>query len=220
MLTGQGLWPNASADGLVRSLDADGSGRVLVGGDFAVVNGAAMKRLASVDAGGGAPEAGFGETPNVGLAKVWALSVSGARLLLGGEFTAWSGVGVSNAAKMTLPAYIPPTPSPTFTASPTPMPNSARGPGASPRWVQPNPWSGADATLHVDLLQPAHAQWRLLTARGALAAEGASDLPVGVSSLPVPWARPPAGLYFLLMTLHYADGRSETWPPYKLLVLP
>ena len=216
---GHALWAAVSTDAQVRAVAVDGSGRVILGGDFSQVNGGAQPRLGSLDAASGAVDGSVTVTSNTGLSKVWSALLNGTQLLIGGTFSSLDAVGVTNAAQLTLAVYQ--APSPTATGAVTPVTAVGVPQDQGLRWIFPNPGHlGAPTQWHLNLRRAATVRWRIETPRAACVALGQLDLPAGVTQAPVPWACARPGLYFFCLDLVFSDGTTETPPPYKMVVLP
>ena len=92
--------PAGGANGAVRSVAVDGSGRILLSGDFTTVNGSAFSGVARLNPDGTIDTSfsGLGTGPN---ARVRALVVDPAgKIVIGGDFTSVNGAPLSYVARL------------------------------------------------------------------------------------------------------------------------
>ena len=82
-------WKPGTANSTVRAIAVSG-GRVYIGGNFTILKGQSRQRLARVDGVTGALDPSWVPSANAGV-RTLALSPDGARLYVGGDFTAVSG---------------------------------------------------------------------------------------------------------------------------------
>lgn len=91
--------PGQGADALVRSVDVQSDGKVLIGGDFGKVNGIVVSRVARLHVDGYLDT--FFNPPGGANNKVHAVAVRpDGRIFVGGEFTAIAGVSRNRIARL------------------------------------------------------------------------------------------------------------------------
>jgi hypothetical protein len=211
--TGNLLWkPTAVPDAVVRSIATDGSGRVLLGGDFSQVCGQTRERFASLYASDGSPDPSLVADLNIPSTTLYAVGPAGTDIALAGNFNTVAGISSPNLA------LISPGVLPSFTPSPLPVAPLPSQPASL--YVYPHPLRCPGGSVMLNLSSPGSIVIRILSLRGALVKKLSQHGAAGQNKLDLSCNDFDPGLYVLKGLVQFDQGGEENFEPYHFEVAP